>query len=88
MLDEIPQLTVTLVVVLLVAIVGLGLSQQAVDTVTFEATDEFCATKDTVVDMIDSAFGWIPLLILAAIGGIALVYVANYMGYINLTGRQ
>lgn len=83
MIGDLPKLAIGLVVVLLVSVIGLGIAQQAIDTVTFESTDEFCTTKDTVVTMIDDAFGWMPMLILALIGGIAIAYVAKFMGWIN-----
>lgn len=83
MIGDLPKLAIGLVVVLLVSVIGLGIAQQAIDTVTFESTDEFCNTKDTVVTMIDDAFGWMPMLILALIGGIAIAYVAKFMGWIN-----
>lgn len=83
MIGDLPKLAIGLVVVLLVSVIGLGIAQQAIDTVTFESTDEFCHTKDTVVTMIDDAFGWMPMLILALIGGIAIAYVAKFMGWIN-----
>jgi hypothetical protein len=83
MIGDLPKLAIGLIVVLLVSVIGLGIAQQGIDTVTFESTDEFCATKDTVVTMIDDAFGWFPMLILALIGGIAIAYVAKFMGWIN-----
>lgn len=83
MIGDLPKLAIGLVVVLLVSVIGLGIAQQAVDTVQFEATDEFCGTKDSVVSMVDDAFGWMPMLILALIGGIAIAYVAKFMGWVN-----
>ncbi len=36
MLDELPEFILALVVIVLVAIVGMGVSQQAIDTVDFQ----------------------------------------------------
>lgn len=59
MMGDLPKVAIGLVMILLVSVIGLGIAQQAIDTVTFESTDDFCATKDTVVSMVDDAFGWI-----------------------------
>lgn len=83
MIGDLPKLAIGLVVILLVSVIGLGVSQQAVDTVNFDPSDEFCATKDDVVKMTDDAYGWFPMLILALIGGICIAYVARYMGWIQ-----
>lgn len=83
MMGDLPKLAIGLVTVLLVSMIGLGIAQQAVDTVQFEPTDEFCGTKDTVIQSVDDAFGWFPMLILALIGGICIAYVARYMGWIQ-----
>ncbi len=83
MMNDLPKLAVGFVVILLVSIIGLGIAQESVDTVTFESGDEFCATKDSVVGAIDDAFGWLPMLILALIGGVGIAYVARYLGYLN-----
>ena len=83
MMGDLPRLAIALVTVLLVSLIGLGVAQQAVDTVQFDATDDFCGTKDTIVTAIDDGFGWFPMLILALIGGICIAYVARYMGWIQ-----
>lgn len=76
------QLVLGLVVVLLVSVIGLGIAQQGADTVAFTSSDEFCATKDTVVVAVDSVFSWLPMIMLLCIGGIAVAYVVKYLGWI------
>lgn len=85
MLEDLPRLVISFVVILLVGIVGLGLAQQALDTVKFAPGAKFNTTATTLATSIDSAFGWLPMLILAAVGGIAIAYV---FGFTNIMGRN
>lgn len=82
MIGDLQGLVVALVVVLLTCVIGLGIAQTSVDTVGFTASDDFCATKDTVVTSIGGAFDWLPMLMLLAIGAIAIMYVARFVGWI------
>jgi len=83
MMGDLPRLAIGLAVTVIVSMIGLGIAQQAVDTQNFEPTDEFCSSKDTIVQAVDDAYGWFPMLILALIGGICIAYVARYMGWIQ-----
>lgn len=85
MLEELPRLVISFVVILLVGVIGLGLAQQAMDTVSFAPGAQFNATAVTLANSIDSAFGWLPMLILAAVGGIAIAYV---FGFTNIMQQQ
>lgn len=83
MLEELPRLVISFVVILLVGVIGLGLAQQAMDTVEFAPGAQFNETANTLADSIDSAFGWLPMLILAAVGGIAIAYVFGFTNIMN-----
>ena len=108
MLEDLPRLIISFIVILLVGIVGLGLAQQALDTVKFPAPAYTSATDDmnvtgsgnvtvaaywtdqgfngtalNLATSIDSAFGWLPMLILAAVGGIAIAYVFGFTNIMN-----
>jgi hypothetical protein len=61
-----------------VGFIGLGIAQQAQDTVTFSSGSTFGNTSQTLADTVDDAFGWFPMLILAIIGGVALSAVIAY----------
>jgi len=83
MLEDLPRLVISFVVILLVGVVGLGLAQQAMDTVKFAPGATFNGTATNLADSIDSAFGWLPMLILAAVGGIAIAYVFGFTNIMN-----
>jgi hypothetical protein len=83
MLEDLPRLVISFVVILLVGVVGLGLAQQAMDTVKFAPDATFNTTAQNLAGSIDDAFGWLPMLILAAIGGIAIAYVFGFTNIMN-----
>lgn len=85
MLDQLPKIAIALVVFLIVGFIGLGISQQAKDTIQFSSGSKFCSTADELADTVDQAFGWFPMLILAVIGGVALSAVIAYGDFF---GRQ
>jgi len=87
MLEDLPRLVISFVVILLVGVVGLGLAQQAMDTVKFAPGATFNKTATTLADSIDSAFGWLPMLILAAVGGIAIAYVFGFTNIMQRPGQ-
>lgn len=78
MLDQLPKIAIALVVFLIVGFIGLGIAQQAQDTVTFSSGSTFGNTSETLAQTVDDAFGWFPMLILAIIGGVALSAVIAY----------
>jgi len=82
-LEDLPRLVISFVVILLVGVVGLGLAQQAIDTVSFAPDAIFNSTATDLATSIDNAFGWLPMLILAAVGGIAIAYVFGFTNIMN-----
>ncbi len=82
-MENLKAFAISLCVLAMITVIGLGISQQALDEIDFQSTDEFCQTKDSMVTMTSDAFGWMPMLLLAAIGGIAIAYVARYMGWLG-----
>lgn len=77
------QAVLSLVVICMVAVIGLSVAQSGLDMVGFEATDEFCSTKDNIVTMIDDSYGWLPMLLLAMMGGLAIYAVGRYVGFLG-----
>lgn len=80
-MENLKAFAISLSVLAMIVVIGLGISQQAIDEIGFQSDDEFCSTKDTVVNMTSDAIGWLPMLLLAAVGGVAVLYVSRYMGW-------
>lgn len=64
-------------------LVGLGVSQKATETVVFGPDSTFNTTALGLEGSVNDAFDWIPLLILCAVGGIALAYVFGFTNSLN-----
>jgi hypothetical protein len=80
---ELATVAIALITVLLTCIIGLGIAQQGVNTIGLKPNDTFYNTQETVTGMVDSAFGWMPMLVLAFIGGVALFFVVRSLGWVN-----
>ncbi len=83
MIGDLPKIVITLAIVAVVGMIGLGISQQASETVDFEEGDAFYNTSTDFIQAIADGYSWIPMLILAFVGGVAIAYVARFMGWID-----
>lgn len=82
-MELLQQAVLSLVVLCMITVIGLSVAQSGLDMVGFEATDEFCSTKDNIVTMIDDSFNWMPVLLIAMMGGLAIFAVGRYIGFIG-----
>jgi hypothetical protein len=87
MLDALPQIAIGLVIFLVVGFIGLGIAQQATTEFNDQATTVVIEVPAPVAEVatpapvaaapagVDSVFGWLPMLILSILGGVALAAV-------------
>jgi hypothetical protein len=78
MLDQLPKIAVALVIFLVVSYIGIAIANQTSETVSIPADSQFNATVYTVNDTVNDAFSWMPMIVLAIVGGVALTAIYGY----------
>ena len=77
------QIVMTIVIMLIVGVIGLFIGDKvlSVSTTSGNFSDaNLTAAKNSLTSTVSTGFSFLVILVVAAIGGIALLYVMRYMG--------
>ena len=74
------NIVMTIVIMLIVGVIGLFIGDKVLSTAGTFTDANLTAAKNSLTTTVSTGFSFLVILVVAAIGGIALLYVMRYMG--------